>query len=117
MSLSMGLGVSRLLVKCLGFLRRVVWSGSSSDTIAIMMGDSYASASSLANKVSGGLVDVKMKATSALNSTIHSAKIYLEFANNWLQVRALTAMAAAAGAAPAGGMVGLMSKVSLGNGC
>ena len=62
MRLSKGLGLTRLPVYQQGFLRRVIWLGSSSDMRAKMTGERCAKASTLISKVSGPSVDTLIDA-------------------------------------------------------
>ena len=84
----MGQGGERLPAKQWGFFSRVIQSGSSSEIKAMSTGDIHAKASSFANRVSGGLVEVKRDAVSTPNSTMGSAKMCSAFMNSSPQVRA-----------------------------
>ena len=62
MSPSNGVGSTRLPTKHLGFFRRVIQSGSASETKATVKGDSKAVCSSLLRRTSGGSTELKRAA-------------------------------------------------------
>ena len=70
--LSTGLGLARLPVYQRGFLRRVIWLGSSSDMRARMTGEWRARASTFTSKVSGPSVDVLSDVERTVTSTLGS---------------------------------------------
>ena len=102
--LSTGLGLARLLAYWRGFLRRVIWLGSSSDMRARMTGEWCASASTFNSKVSGPSVDVNNNVERITKSTLGSGNTCHGNANSSAHVGKMAR-------APMGGTGGMIPMV------